>query len=152
LIVLRTFSKWAGLAGLRIGYGAFPDELIPHLWKIKQPYNVSIAASAAALAALDDIPWLTETVAQIRAERARLSATLTDIPWLDPLPSQANFILSRVRGRQASELKTDLARQGILVRYFQDSGVEDCIRISVGEPEATLRLVAVLEEIGNRNE
>ncbi len=51
LIVLRTFSKLAGLAGLRVGYGAFPEALMAHLWKIKQPYNVSVAASAAAIAA-----------------------------------------------------------------------------------------------------
>jgi histidinol-phosphate aminotransferase len=55
LAVLRTFSKLAGLAGLRVGYGAFPDWLLPHMWKIKQPYNVNVAASNAALAALEDM-------------------------------------------------------------------------------------------------
>ncbi|MCZ7670804.1 MAG: aminotransferase class I/II-fold pyridoxal phosphate-dependent enzyme [Chloroflexi bacterium] len=60
LAVLRTFSKLAGLAGLRVGYGAFPEWLLPHMWKIKQPYNINVAASLAALASLDDKTWLAE--------------------------------------------------------------------------------------------
>ena len=55
LIILRTFSKWAGLAGLRVGYGVFPNELITHLWKIKQPYNISVAASTAAVVSLQKL-------------------------------------------------------------------------------------------------
>ena len=58
LVVLRTFSKWAGLAGLRVGYGAFPDWLMPLLWKAKQPYNVNVAASPAAIASLADPEYL----------------------------------------------------------------------------------------------
>ena len=58
LAVFRTFSKLAGLAGLRVGYGAFPEWLLPQLWKIKQPYNVNVAATLAAIASLEDIATL----------------------------------------------------------------------------------------------
>ncbi len=144
LIVLRTFSKRAGLAGLRVGYGAFPSGLMPHLWKIKQPYNVSVAASAAALASLEDAAYLETVVARLTAERERLAAGLAEVPYLRPYPSRANFILCRVVGRDARALKLALEREGILVRYFDRPGLTDCIRISVGRPEHTDALLAAL--------
>lgn len=149
LAVLRTFSKLAGLAGLRVGYGAFPAWLLPQMWKIKQPYNVSVAASAAALAALDDRAWLAEKVALIVQERARLVRELGRFDWLRPFPSQSNFVLCRVLGRDAGQLKRDLEQHGVLVRYFNKPGVDNCIRISVGRPEDTGRLVAALAKVGD---
>jgi len=144
LIVLRTFSKWAGLAGLRVGYGAFPAALMPHLWKIKQPYNVSTAASAASIAALEDLPWLEERIACIVEERERLARVLAHVPYLRPYPSRANFILCRVIGRDARQLKLALEQEGILIRYFDKPGLDDHVRISVGRPEQTDALIAVL--------
>ena len=137
LIVLRTFSKWAGLAGLRLGYGIFPDWIMPHLWKIKQPYNVSVAASTAGLVSIENADQLTITGQKIVRERERLFAALQDIPWLKPYPSQANFILCQVIGRDAPQLKADLAAEGILIRYFNKPGLSDHVRISVGKPEQT---------------
>ena len=67
LVVLRTFSKWAGLAGLRIGYGAFPKWLMPTLWKSKQPYNVNVAASVAAQVSLENVDELEEVVERLKA-------------------------------------------------------------------------------------
>ena len=147
LIVLRTFSKWAGLAGLRAGYGAFPASLMPHLWKIKQPYNVSVAASTAAVVSLEHITELNATVRKLVIERDRLYAALQTIPFLKPYPSQANFVLCRVIGRDAKELKSDLARAGILVRYFNKPGLIDHIRISVGKPEHTDALLDALTDL-----
>ncbi|NOY99170.1 MAG: histidinol-phosphate transaminase [Chloroflexi bacterium] len=147
LIVLRTFSKWAGLAGLRVGFGVFPDSLMPHLWKIKQPYNVSVAASAAARVSLRHADQLERIGRKIIAERERLYAALQGIPWLQPYPSQANFILCRVLGRDAATLKADLARKGILVRYFNKPGLDDHIRISVGKPEHTDALLSYLKQV-----
>jgi len=91
LIVLRTFSKWAGLAGLRIGYGVFPLGIIRHLWKMKQPYNVNVAAQVAALASLEDLGYLRANVQRIVAERERLYAELKKLDFLRPYPSQSNF-------------------------------------------------------------
>jgi histidinol-phosphate aminotransferase len=147
LIILRTFSKRAGLAGLRVGYGAFPLALMPHLWKIKQPYNVSVAASAAALAALEDPDYLDQAVATLTAERDRLAAALAGIDYLLPYPSRANFILCRVQGRDALGLKKALEAQGILVRFFNKPGLTDCIRISVGKPDHTDKLLMVLRDL-----
>jgi len=144
LIVLRTFSKLAALAGLRVGYGAFPLALMPHLWKIKQPYNVSIAASVAAMAALDDLDWLTDKVDRIVAERARFSALLASIPYLQPYPSQSNFILCKVIGRDAHALKLALEGEGILIRYYSSTGLSDHVRFTVGTPEQVERVIEVL--------
>jgi histidinol-phosphate aminotransferase len=147
LIVLRTFSKWAGLAGLRVGYGAFPSSLMPHIWKIKQPYTVSTAASAAAMASLEDLAWLGQRVARIVEERERLARLLANVPYLRPYPSQANFVLCQVVGRDAHQLKKALEQEGILVRYFDKPRLSDHIRISVGRPEETDALIAALRRL-----
>ncbi|MCP4423835.1 MAG: histidinol-phosphate transaminase [Chloroflexi bacterium] len=147
LAVLRTFSKLAGLAGLRVGYGAFPEWLLPHMWKIKQPYNVNVAASLAALAALDDANWLREKIRLIVQERKRIATESAQFDWLQPYPSQSNFVLFRVLGRDARQLKLDLEQYGVLVRYFNKPGLDNCIRISAGRPLDTNRLVEVLQTL-----
>jgi len=147
LIVLRTFSKWAGLAGLRAGYGAFPAVLMGHLWKIKQPYNVSVAAATAAIAALEDRTWLEQKVALIVEERERLVRLLSDIPYLRPYPSQSNFVLCRVVERDARQLKLALEQEGILIRYFDKPGLRDHVRISAGRPEQTDALITMLRRL-----
>jgi histidinol-phosphate aminotransferase len=147
LIVLRTFSKLAGLAGIRVGYGAFPAALMPHLWKIKQPYNVTVAGSAAAIAALEDIDWLTDKVTLIIEERERLFGLLSDIPYLRPYPSRSNFILCQVVGRNAHELKLALEGEGILIRYYRTPRLQDHVRFTVGKPDQTTALIEVLRRI-----
>ncbi len=147
LAILRTFSKLAGLAGLRVGYGAFPQWLLPHLWKIKQPYNVNVAASLAALAALDDQEWLREKVGLIVTERNRLFEILRQIPFLEPVLTHSNFILCRVKNRSAQQLKLDLEQHGILVRYFNKPGLDNYIRISAGRPQDTDKVMNVLKLI-----
>ncbi len=147
LIVLRTFSKFAGLAGIRIGYGVFPEPLLPQLWKIKQPYNVSVAASQAGLAALGCWPELLATAEKIVAERERLQRGLASLEYLDPIPSQANFVLCRVLDRPAADLKAALQRRGIMVRHFDTPRLQDCIRISAGTPSDTQRVLTALKEL-----
>ncbi len=149
LVVLRTFSKWAGLAGLRVGYGAFPEWLLPALWKAKQPYNVNVAASAAAIASLNDLDFLAGNVEKLRQERHRLYAELQSIPQLHPFPSQANFILCRVEDLPALELKQKLAEKGILVRYYSTPLLQNYIRISVGRPGHTDALITELKELAS---
>lgn len=148
LIVLRTFSKWAGLAGLRVGYGAFPGWLMPVLWKAKQPYNVNVAASVAAQVSLEHVDELSEVVERLVSERERLLAALQTIPCLEPYPTRSNFILCRVVGRDAAELKARLAQEhGIFIRYFDKPGLRDHIRISVGKPQDTDVLIHALQEL-----
>jgi histidinol-phosphate aminotransferase len=147
LAVLRTFSKLAGLAGLRVGYGTFPEWLLPHMWKIKQPYNVNVAASLAAQAALADQEWLAEKVALIVHEREQMVAALEAFDFLQPYPSCSNFVLFKVNGRSAQQLKFDLQQEGVLVRHFNKPGLDNCIRISAGQPQDTKRLVAALQKV-----
>jgi histidinol-phosphate aminotransferase len=133
LVVLRTFSKWAGLAGLRIGYGGFPLPIIKHLWKIKQPYNVSVAAQLAATASIYDKQDLLTKVTKLKAQRVRFYHEVQDLTWLLPFPSQSNYVLCRISGgRTAAEIKQALASRGILIRYYTTPGLDDCIRISMG--------------------
>lgn len=147
LIVLRTFSKWAGLAGLRVGYGAFPKWLMPTLWKSKQPYNINVAASIAAQASLENTNQLIKVVELLKNERARLFKELQKINFLKPYPTQSNFILCQVIDKDALELKTKLANEhGIFIRYFDKSGLKDHIRISVGRPKDTDALIKALKE------
>jgi histidinol-phosphate aminotransferase len=148
LVVLRTFSKWAGLAGLRIGYGAFPKWLMPTLWKSKQPYNVNVAASVAAQASLANVDELKVLVEKLKDERTRLLSALTEIPYLKPYPTQSNFILCQVHGRDAAELKAKLAQEfGVFIRYFNKPGLRDHIRISVGRPNDTDVLLEALRKL-----
>jgi histidinol-phosphate aminotransferase len=148
LVVLRTFSKWAGLAGLRIGYGAFPKWLMPTLWKSKQPYNVNVAASVAAQVSLEHFDELANVVELLKNERKRLFQFLQGTPYLKPYPTKANFILCRVLGRDAAELKSRLAQEhGIFIRYFNKPGLRDHIRISVGRPQDTDALMKALKSL-----
>ncbi|HET9914229.1 MAG TPA: histidinol-phosphate transaminase [Anaerolineales bacterium] len=146
LVVLRTFSKWAGLAGLRVGYGAFPLWLMPTLWKSKQPYNVNVAASVAAQISLEHADELAKVVELLKSERTRLFEALEEVPYLKPYPTQSNFILCKVIGMDAAELKKKLAEQyGVFIRYFNKPGLRDHIRISVGRPQDTDVLLQALE-------
>jgi len=147
LIVLRTFSKWAGLAGLRIGYGIFPVEIAGHLMKIKQPYNANVAAQAAVLASLADIEYLLSNVNKLVIERERLFGKLKELDWLTPYPSQGNFILCSLPKGKAKETWRQLQKRGISVRYFDTPRLKDCLRISVGRPEDTDAVIKVLKEV-----
>ena len=148
LVVLRTFSKAAGIAGLRLGYGVFPQWLMQELWKFKQPYNVNAAASVAGMASLRHADQIAAVVEKLKAERSRLYSLLEPLPGLEAVPgSQANFILCRVAGRDARDLKLALERGGILVRHYDKPGLESCIRISIGRPEHTDALVGALHDV-----
>jgi histidinol-phosphate aminotransferase len=145
LIVLRTFSKRAGLAGLRIGYGAFPLSIIEYLWRAKQPYNVSVAAEISACAALKNPDYLEKVKIALVEERERLFKLLKEVPFLNPYPSHSNFILSEVTsGVDAKKLKEDLAQMGVMIRHFNTKELKDCIRVSVGKPEHTDILIECL--------
>ena len=147
LIVLRTFSKWAGLGGLRVGYGVFPVRVAELVRRIKIPYNVNVAGMVAAKESLADVGYLRGNVEAIVAERGRLSALLREQGLLEPMPSEANFILCRVSKGGARELKERLEKKGIFIRHFGDNPVlRDMLRVTVGKPEHTDALVEALAE------
>lgn len=146
LIILRSFSKWAGLAGLRIGYGVFPHHIAAYMMAIKIPHNVSVAAEIAVRESLADFYYLRSRVNSIINERVRLFDKLQEIFWLKPYPSQANFIYCTISKGNASDLHQKLQKQGILVRYFTNPLLKNGIRISVGRPEHTDALIKALNE------
>lgn len=147
LIVLRTFSKWAGLAGLRVGYGIFSANLVKYLMKIKQPYNVNAAAQVAVLESLKDIDYLSNTIKAITSERERLINQLCQFDWLKVYPSQANFVLCSVLDGKAKTIHQALQKKGIFIRYFDTPELKDCLRISVGKPEHTEALIEALSKL-----
>ena len=147
LVILRTFSKWAALAGLRVGYALCHPDLALRMMAIKQPYNVNIAADVAARAAIEHRGQIQETVRSIVAERDRMARLLAGTGWLRPLPSEANFVLFEVQGRSALEVRDGLRRQGVLVRHYNRPDLHNYIRISAGRPEDTDRLEAALQHL-----
>ncbi|CAK9147568.1 unnamed protein product [Ilex paraguariensis] len=148
LIVLRTFSKRAALAGLRVGYGAFPLSIIEYLWRAKQPYNVSVAAEVAACAALENPAYLEKVKVALVQERERLYKLLKEMPFLNPYPSYSNFILCGVTcGMDAKKLKEDLAKMGVMIRHYSNKELKGYVRVSVGKPEHTDVLIDCLRRL-----
>ena len=150
LIVLRSFSKWAGLAGLRIGYGIFPGSMVEHLLSIKQPYNVNLAAQVAVNESMADIEYLQGKVKAIISERERLLKKLKKIKFIKPFPSEANFIFCPVVKGDAQRIHQELRRRGIFVRYFDTQLLRNSLRISVGKPEHSDALIEALNKIGGK--
>lgn len=147
LVILRTFSKWAGLAGLRLGYGLLEPCYVDYLERIRAPYNVNAAAVAAGLAALEHQEATRATVERVIAQREQLQKALEKLTLLEPLPSQANFILCRVPEREPQDVVDALARRGILIRSFSDPALARYVRIGVGRPEQNDDLLTALREI-----
>ncbi|PKA51532.1 Histidinol-phosphate aminotransferase, chloroplastic [Apostasia shenzhenica] len=146
LIVLRTFSKRAGLAGLRVGYGAFPLSIIKYLWRAKQPYNVSVAAEISACAALKNPDYLEKVKNSLVLERERLFDLLKKVPYLKPFPSYSNFILCEVTSdKDAKKLKEDLANMGVMIRHYNNKELSGYVRVSVGMSKHTDILMKCLK-------
>jgi histidinol-phosphate aminotransferase len=150
VIALRTFSKLYGLAGLRVGYALARPSLIAHMYRVKPPFNVSVPAQAAALAALGDEAFIRRAIATVRRERARLTRGLAAL-GLRVAPSQANFVFARLPV-PSDPIAAALLRRGVIVRPGSVFGEPRGLRISVGTPretDACLRALATcLREAG----
>lgn len=147
LVVLRTMSKWAGLAGLRIGYGIMSPAIVRHIIDIKSPYNVNVAAEAALVASIEDAPALLEKVDLIVNERDRMYSLLGKMPGVNPWPSYGNYVLCQFAPGRAVPIFEALAARGIFVRNFSSERLQDCFRIAVGTPEQTDAVITALKEI-----
>jgi histidinol-phosphate aminotransferase len=147
LVVIRTFSKWAGLAGLRIGLGVMQPDLAQIMFSVKPPYNVTLAAEVALLASLEDRPNLLERVHRIVTERDRMMTLLNNIKGLKAWPSQANFILIQLPTGRGEEIYEKLCNRGIFLRYFNSERLKDHIRTTVGLPHETDAVVDALGEL-----
>lgn len=147
LIVLRTFSKWAGLAGLRIGLGVMHQDVARMMMSVKPPYNVNLAAQIALLASLEDQEGLIERVNTIVAERERMFSLLKELPGVRPWPSQANFILCQLPEGKGKAVFEGLSSRGIFLRYFSSPRLRDFVRASVGLPHETNAVISALDSI-----
>jgi histidinol-phosphate aminotransferase len=145
LLTLRTFSKAYGLAGLRIGYGVAPTEMVEILNRVRQPFNVNLLAQEGARAALDDKTHLEETLRTTETGRRSLQAHLEEM-GLSYTSSVTNFILVDV-GVEGKVLANDLLRKGVIVRSMEGYGLPTHIRITVGTHQENTRALKALDEV-----
>ena len=133
--VLRTLSKFAGLAGLRVGYGVFPDALMPYLLRVMPEFgNIAGPSAAAARASLEDLPYLDGVIRRIVADRDALADDLRRLPGVEPVPSATNFLLVRLPVA-AGPIVAGLAERGVYVRSFGRADLADCLRVTISTPE-----------------
>ncbi|MGC2627820.1 MAG: aminotransferase class I/II-fold pyridoxal phosphate-dependent enzyme, partial [Candidatus Udaeobacter sp.] len=144
VVVLRTFSKIHGLAGIRIGYAIAPPEMTEVLHKTRQPFNVNSIAHAGAIAALDDEAHLSETKRVVDEGRAYLKEQFAEmqIPFV---PAVANFLMVNVGDGCAVFQK--LLQRKIIVRPLKGYGLPEWVRISVGTMGENKKLIAALREV-----
>ncbi|GAB1410287.1 histidinol-phosphate transaminase [Desulfovibrionales bacterium] len=147
LIVLRTFSKMYGLAGLRLGYGIMPAWLAELVLRVKLPFSVNILAEQAGLAALEDGFFVAETRRIVLEGRADLAQRLTDLGCL-VYPSQANFLMFRPPAPVCAQDVFDaLLRRGVIIRPLASYGMPDLLRVSIGTAEENSIFLAHMTDI-----
>jgi histidinol-phosphate aminotransferase len=149
VLVLRTFSKFYGLAGMRIGYGVGEPWLIELLNRVRPPFNVNSVAQIAALAALDDTGHQKRSLANNAEGMRFLTEELTAMA-LEVIPSQANFI-SVCFGTDAAPIYRSLLQEGVIVRHLASFGMENCLRITVGTQRHNSRFISGLKRILGRD-
>ncbi|OGP53811.1 MAG: histidinol-phosphate transaminase [Deltaproteobacteria bacterium RBG_13_52_11] len=143
IITTKTFSKFYGLAGLRIGYGVARKELIEHLEKVRQPFSVNLLAQMAAEAALEDEEHREKTARINEVGKRYLYEELTSL-GLSFVPSEANFILVHF-GPHVSQVMEGLMRKGIVVRGMAGYGLKEYIRVTIGLPEDNTSFIEALK-------
>jgi histidinol-phosphate aminotransferase len=145
VVVLRTFSKIFGLAGLRIGYGIAKAELIANMNKVRQPFNVNSLAQIGARAALNDSKHIEMSKENNRKGLDFLFGKLQSLGYFC-LPTQANFFLIKV-GNNAADIYERLLRKGVIVRPMKGYSLDDYIRVTVGLPEENRRFIEAFQEV-----
>jgi len=146
VLVLRTFSKIYGLAGLRVGYGVAPEDVVTEIGKVRRAFDVNSAAQVAALASLGDSRELAGRRAQCAAERERVVEILERAGFDVAGPAVANFVYADT-GSDARAVFDTLLREGVIVRPLNAFGSETAIRVTVGTSEEIAFLAAALERV-----
>jgi histidinol-phosphate aminotransferase len=149
VLVLRTFSKIYGLAGLRVGYGFAESWLIELLNRVRPPFNVNSLAQVAALAALDDKDHVERTLRMTREGIQFLSQELKKL-GAEVILSEANFVCFCM-GYDAAPIYNALLQRGIIVRHLASFGMDQCIRVTVGLKEDNVRFINALKNIVGRS-
>jgi histidinol-phosphate aminotransferase len=145
LVGLRTFSKAYGLAGLRVGYGFGPSELMDYLNRLRLPFNINRLAQVGAQAALTDVEFLERTKELVRTGRAYLEKGLRQL-GLTFVPSQANFILVYL-GRAGKVVYQAMLKEGVIIRAMDAYGYPEHIRVNVGLPSENERFLTTLKKV-----
>lgn len=143
VLVLRTFSKIYGLAGLRVGYGVGRPELVDLISRVREPFNVNLLAQKAAFAALGDAEHVLRSRETNHAGKQFLSQRLADMGF-NPLPSQANFLFVDVR-TDAQQLFKAMLKQGVIVRSGEIFGEPAFIRVTIGARPQNERFIQALK-------
>lgn len=149
LVVVQTFSKSRSLAGLRLGYALAQEPLIEALQRVKNSFNsypIDQLSTAIALASLEDDAWFQQCRAKVMSTRERLANELNTMGF-KVYPSASNFLMVSHGATPAANIYRELKLAGILVRYFNSAGIEDCLRISVGTDQQCDALLLALKEI-----
>jgi histidinol-phosphate aminotransferase len=147
IVLLRTFSKSYGLAGLRVGYGIMSPQIAQYLEKIRQPFNVNRVAQAGAVAALTDRSFLNRTKRLVREGRKFLYREFDRLGF-QTIPSQANFVLVRVN-QNGKKIFKALLRKGIIVRPMNAYGLKQYIRVTIGKKTDLIRFIRAFKGIVN---
>jgi len=143
IVIMRTLSK-IGLAGLRVGFLIADEEIINEVNKVRLPFNLNSLSQAAAVEVLKNKKVLKSCIKSITSERGRLFGEMAKIKGIKPYPSEANFILFRIK--EPDKIYKGLLKKGILVRNM--SGVvNNCLRVTVGTPEENMGFIKVLKEV-----
>jgi histidinol-phosphate aminotransferase len=145
VLVLKTFSKGYGLAGLRVGYCLCDPALAAYMERARQPFNVNLLAQAAAAAALDDKKFLMKSRQVVLEGKRYLYDALKKI-GLAYVPSVANFILIDA-GRDGAGVFKDMLKHGVIVRDMKQYGLKNFIRVTIGTKKENERFVTVLKKV-----
>ena len=147
VITLRTFSKAYGLAGFRVGYGFGHEDLIGNLLKVKLPFEPSIPAQAAAIAALDDSEYLASTLAINTTGMVQLIEEFERLD-LRYIPSVTNFITLVFKdNNESSSFNTEMLHNGVILRHLIGFGLPECVRVTVGTSEENIFFIEQLNKI-----
>jgi len=146
MMVLRTFSKIYGLAGLRVGYGIGPEEIISVLDKVRPPFNVSLPAQSAAIAAFGDTAFVEESLELNRKERNFLREELVKMGF-NVLPSATNFLLFETQPKRGRILFERLLHKGVIIRSVDEYGLNEYLRVTVGKPQENRIFLKALKEV-----
>lgn len=146
VVISRTLSKAYSLAGLRFGYAIAKPAMIEQMMKVKDSYNTDAISIIAAAAAIADQDHARRTWAHVRQERARLTEELTQSGF-DVLPSHANFVLAKVPGNDGLAMYQSLKAMGVLVRHFDQPGLREYIRITIGTSQENNALLGGVREL-----
>ncbi len=147
IVVLRTFSKYFALAGLRIGYACVGEELEQLVSFSSRYLGYNQLSERIALAALDSPEYYIDITRRMVADKQMYMQGFGTLEGFLPFPSDANFILVRYPGAQKDELKQGLMERGIIVKFLNDPGLEDCMRITIGTQDQNARVMAAFKEI-----